>query len=373
MSRDYKSFWVIFDTCTKPDYYADIHKLLALPPGWVLRYDYRRGLLSDRAADAIFGGSYQPDEVLLAYAQSRGYVRGDEPPADSVPEDMLFVPTRLGRVELIPLPDGERAYFDIKVSGYPDPHHEAATLILDELVQAREVPYSSWVAISERATDLADLKRASGDGNWEHIVDVLGRPPNQFVDDIFWRMGLPTEPRESRQPTTQDLVGDNGTIYQRVSRIELFEGHEMVSPITSHTPSGTAGGSEPRRLVNVSSNSQRLQVVGNGQVELRRYSQGTIRVRASQTDLAGTTTEAISLTSSPHRDNWPPGAAFEIEFRVRKSRYRLIVGSGLLLVAAALGAAATAASGGPKLILSVLAAMAGLGGLVVLLGKLGKP
>jgi len=39
---DESRLWAIFDTCTKPHYYQDVHNLLAAPQGWVLRYEYRK-------------------------------------------------------------------------------------------------------------------------------------------------------------------------------------------------------------------------------------------------------------------------------------------------------------------------------------------
>ncbi len=45
-------FWVIFDTSTRPQYYQDVHNILALPEGFVYRYDYRTSQMSPSAVQA---------------------------------------------------------------------------------------------------------------------------------------------------------------------------------------------------------------------------------------------------------------------------------------------------------------------------------
>ncbi len=40
---------VVFDTCTRSHYYADVHQLLALPAGTILRYDYQEKYFSPEA------------------------------------------------------------------------------------------------------------------------------------------------------------------------------------------------------------------------------------------------------------------------------------------------------------------------------------
>jgi len=177
---------------------------------------------------------------------------------------------------------------------------------------------------------------------------------------------------ESRRPVTEDLKRRKVT-YQVVSRLKLNEGHELVVPIFSHTPVSTSGGTEERRYAEVTTRSTRLQVVGSGQVELRRYAQDTARIRAIQSDQAGMTTETVSFATAPPRPAWPRGPAFELSFRVRKGRTRLVVGAGLLAVSAALAWMASASQGGGGFALALLAALSGILGLLTLTGRVGKP
>src|ERR1700674_1058615 len=86
--------WIIFDTCTRQPYYQDVHNLLALPAGSILRYQYRKLRLTDKALAAV--SAWQKwDAVLLVYAQSRAYAKKEpDPTAIFSFDDMLWVPTR---------------------------------------------------------------------------------------------------------------------------------------------------------------------------------------------------------------------------------------------------------------------------------------
>lgn len=371
-----ETFWVIFDTCTKPDYYADVHKLLALPQGWVLRYDYRRKYLDDRADAAIFGEAGQPGKALLVYAQAGSYSRGGRVPDDRIPEGMLFCATRLGKILLIPTPDGDRAYLDIQVDGYPPPRSDALDAVIGDLLARGATPYRKWVALSSETEAYRSLEGSTKESNWVAIVDTLATPPAQFIGDTFWRLDSPSRPKESKHVVTEDLIKKRANaeeIYQVVSHFHLKDGHECLLSVTSHTPSESSGGAEERRYLEVESRSDRLRVVGSGRIELRRYSQDTLRVRAVNSDQAVRTTEKISLDTTPPRTDWPRGAAFELSFQVSKRLARIAVGVLLLGAAAGLGRAAKAVSGKPGFALAGIAALAGIGGLLALTGRLAKP
>jgi hypothetical protein len=44
---------VVFDTCTQPEYRRDLHRLLALPAGAILQYQYERRFMSPDAATQL--------------------------------------------------------------------------------------------------------------------------------------------------------------------------------------------------------------------------------------------------------------------------------------------------------------------------------
>ena len=113
------SLLVVFDTCTKPAYYGDVHDLLALPNEGVIRYDYRETHFTDDALQLVRSASNI--SVLLFYVQRADFVKGDDDPVGPIPlDDSIFVPTRWATV-LARFPveksSGMRWAFDLKVGG----------------------------------------------------------------------------------------------------------------------------------------------------------------------------------------------------------------------------------------------------------------
>src|SRR5689334_5840571 len=87
-------WWVIFDTCTRPEYYQDVHNLLALPRDVLLRYEYRSKYLSPAAIQAATNPNTAPLWVLLVYAQWALYKKdAPDPPPDTPDSQMLWIPT----------------------------------------------------------------------------------------------------------------------------------------------------------------------------------------------------------------------------------------------------------------------------------------
>jgi hypothetical protein len=74
------------------------------------------------------------------------------------------------------------------------------------LVERRETPYRKWVTLSDEIALFREIEEASNDKNWEQIVDVLARPPAQFIGDIFWRRPLVTRWR-SLTVAKMDSIG----------------------------------------------------------------------------------------------------------------------------------------------------------------------
>jgi hypothetical protein len=78
------SFFIVFDTCTHAAYYADVHQVLSLPEGAVIRYEYKRLLFKDKAAAEIDYLVQQPSElprpVLLMDGEKQGFTHGDRDP-----------------------------------------------------------------------------------------------------------------------------------------------------------------------------------------------------------------------------------------------------------------------------------------------------
>src|SRR5882724_8742782 len=164
---DSSRFWVIFDTCQLAEYYLDVHKLLALPAGSIIRYDYHSQYISDEALAVLNGNPDKPSEVLLIYVQHVGYRRGNGPEYQPVAgEEVLAIGTRLARMRLAPDIGGQRYAFDLEVQGYPKLNPDAINRILEPLIQKSETPWCKWVSISNMNDEMAKLRSGKDTDNW---------------------------------------------------------------------------------------------------------------------------------------------------------------------------------------------------------------
>jgi hypothetical protein len=97
------SFFVVFDTCTHARYYSDVHEVLAMPEGGIIRYEYKRSLFKPDAAAALEAlcndPSNLPVDALLMYGQKRNYRQGEPDPLEMLRwRDSDFIPTRSARL-----------------------------------------------------------------------------------------------------------------------------------------------------------------------------------------------------------------------------------------------------------------------------------
>jgi hypothetical protein len=248
-----------------------------MPRGLVMRYDYRKVWHTDAAAEAVFGAGPEPDRVLLMYAQWRNFKKGDtDPPDDTSPTELMFVPTRLARMVLI-AQSGDRAFFDFRVEGYPRMDQGAVDEIVGSLGAAGEVPFRKWVAISDKADALDRLVQGNDDENWVALVDILGAPPSQFVGDSFWRLLPPSRGESELVVRDNERLRSGGAgepeIRQVTSSFVLLENQTCDVTVVSHTPRVVSKHSTPQRRLEVKPSSGVIQVVGDATLDLRQYTE----------------------------------------------------------------------------------------------------
>src|SRR5260370_33998851 len=117
-SSESQEFWVIFDTGTRPEYYRDVHNLLALPRGAVMRYDYRDTYLSERALRLAVNDAEAPAKILLIYGQKPGFTRGTGNDAAKGPaEQFRWVATRFGTLRSHSPTNGGTLFFAFAFGG----------------------------------------------------------------------------------------------------------------------------------------------------------------------------------------------------------------------------------------------------------------
>ena len=138
------SLFVIFDTCTHAAYYGDVHEVLALPAGAIVRYEYKRYLFKPEAAATLDGFANAPTglpaDTLLMYGEKRSYRKGAKDPQEMLRwKDSVFTPTRSARIVGVARVSGAYAEEDVfhihlEMRGFVDPHSP----LIEELVQALE-------------------------------------------------------------------------------------------------------------------------------------------------------------------------------------------------------------------------------------------
>lgn len=339
---DTKRFWVIFDTCTKPMYYRDLHNLVALPEGATLRYEYRATWLTADALKATGDENLRPSKVVLVYAQSRSYVRGNaNPGAPAAFGEWLWIPTRLAHLRLIPPAEGGNHFFDLCVGSYPKVDDEALVRIVRPLSQSGDVPPSKWVALSDHVDALAALERGDASGNWPEIVNRLTELPSQFAGDSFWRIHSPTK-AGSQDALPLRLRGAAGpfpwqTDGPRVDSVyHVNQAQRFAVRISTHTAAAVSTTRGKQVEVDAGAGGA-VQVEGQNRLELRRYTSQIVHLRAASYDDLWTTEAGVAFKTLP--EEVPvSGPTLILNFRVAKQQWRAIGG----VIVAAFGFAATA-------------------------------
>lgn len=333
--------WVIFDTCTRPDYYRDVHRLLAGPCGWVMRYDYREQLLADDVVKAIRGGEPLPGNIVFAFAQIRTKGRGEETPTGTSGfADMLWVPTRYGEM-LSVVESGGKFLFDFRLGDYPPLD---LSTVVRELLQKHQVPFEKWVAFTGQA--LAPKQQASDDdASWRAIVETLTQPPSIFAGDAFWRIrrikrsgtGAVLEPALVRET-------DANQIRQVTSSYQLVDGSSYaVEVVTCRSARGRTGGAPTEYTVDCTSDDENLRVIGPGRMSVRQYTADHFGLETESLTIPQARPAEVGFKTSPPDGVWPQGPELQIRFVIRKRLRTIFFG----LTALALGTATGMKQFGP--------------------------
>ena len=351
--QDNTRFWIIFDTCTRPEYYRDVHNLLALPYGSTISYDYRDKYLSLTAKTAASNPETAPSRILLIYAQWNQYRRGgDNPPRSTPSSEMLWVPTRLAEMQLIPPPEGgTNFFFDFKVLGYPKVDTTALMKILNPLIAAAEVPFHKWVCLSDDLQALASLQEGKSDDNWQSIVDHLGSPPMQFSPDSFMRLKGPFRgskgrllpPRYVKEKQTTD---DRLEVRKIISLYDVYDGESFSIEVISHSPPPSDERAiesigVQRRLEIKPEKEGFLSIPADTSLDLRQYTRQIVRIRATRSEDMDEKGEAIRFNLGVGADGWPMGADFLLRFNIQRKALKVLAALFLGVIGAVLLALTT--------------------------------
>ena len=340
MSRGETPFWVIFDIAPKREYYSDVHKLLALPDGALLTYDYRDVHL-DAGALAAVGSRTPPTQVLLAYAQWESYARGTEAPREQLPFDqMRWQAMRLAEMTGV-WKTGENNYFQFRVGAYPRADPRALLPIIEELYARESAPYAKLVATSTEADALRALRSADPGSEWEDIVRHLGTPPMQFQGDTFWRVARPARSKWRRGTPLKDEYrpGPTGTPEQ-THRWIVPEQSEFAIAVTMREPVVRVEETGvPRIKVNTPDKGP-LHAPHPDVIDLRRNATVNLALEAQHSSNSDRRVGSLTLESEHALPHLSPDD-LTLTFALRLARWKRLVGA--LLILAALAGTAVAA------------------------------
>ncbi len=184
------SFFVVFDTCTHASYYGDVHQVLALPEGAVIRYEYKRRLFKADAARVIDDLTHHPSrlpvQTLLMYGEKKGFVQGSPDPETMLAiGDSVFVPTRSASLVAVavdkgPIPSEDVLYLHMQLRGFVNPDIPAVRELVQALEASNSLPFGDretqykWISLLPGPMADKDKQLMSDDQTaWPTVIDFV--------------------------------------------------------------------------------------------------------------------------------------------------------------------------------------------------------
>lgn len=336
---------VVFDTCTRSQYYADVHQLLALPAGTILRYDYQEKYFSPEAFAYLRGLKEAdcPVDVILFYGQFNDYAKGAADPKGKLldPANSVLIPTRYAKLRNVSVEervggnDGSRTivYFHMELSGFPDPDSPAIRPLLDMLAEKKELPFEKWVALAPEGADLSAF-RQDGVQLWGKVVDRLAAPPSQFHGDVFWRIDhlekegqfgrtkIRPQPRASNRFGQQDYASD----------YHLDPLSSYLVTLSSFVPEAEGKDLPDGAVVTIKADDGEHLAIPEAKQQFRRNASSQFKIDVkSVADIKPRYINLSLKTEVPeHKPPYTPGSLADISMVTSIGGYRV---AGLLIVA----------------------------------------
>lgn len=342
---------IVFDTCTHPQYYGDVHQLMALPSGSVLKYEYKRYLFSKDAAEFLTDrkAGDMPVDVALFYGQLREYTKGDRDEALPMlrTSNAFFVPTRSAWIVNVAIdrsakPDEDVITFHLQLRGYPSPALPEIQSLMSHLEELSQLPFGErgrqhcWIAMAPRAAGLdLGVFSTNSESAWTDIVDALMAKPSQFAGDIFWRQSHVRKlAKDATGPVDLPLIARSTNRFGSSSDWQydypLDDTTQYIIEVRQHAPSAHGG---------VVSADSTLVLVEQG-TDLLSPPKTPTQIRPNATTVLSFGVKPINfvgqrfLTASIKterlvKSEYPPGSFAAITCSVAKNRHRLFL-SGVL-------------------------------------------
>ncbi|MEO1542605.1 MAG: hypothetical protein AAFR75_01075 [Pseudomonadota bacterium] len=335
---------IIFDTCTKPDYYRDVHIVLASPAGAIVRYDYERRLWTDEAQKTMesMSADSAPVPALLMYGQVKDFKKGDSDPSFMLTkENAIFIPTRFAKIvnfsiEKKPESERDNLYLHLQLEGFVSPENPEIPKLVSALEARKELPFdrdNAYKWISECPSEIdKDTLSQHEDLNWSRVIDKFARPPSQFEGDVFWRFNdfkMTSAPDENNVLTMRARQTNKfGKIDQYHHDFELDDSNEYEFSVSNHVPVAEESDLPPNVVVSVREDASNLLSLHDEGVELRRNAAtDPVKVGVSHINFLNKRYARIVVeTQVPeHASPYPPGSHLNnVTVSLSKSRHRVV-------------------------------------------------
>lgn len=361
-------FFVVFDTCTHARYYGDVHEVLAMPAGGIIRYEYKRSLFKPDAAAALDAlcadASALPIDTLLMYGQKRNYRQGEPDPKEMLRwRDSDFIPTRSATIVAVARIQGAKPasdvfHFHLQMKGFVDPDAPAIAPMVQAMEAADALPFGgenqhTWVSLLPAPLDArrAEL-RSDNQQLWANVVDKFVLLDTQFKNDVFWRVREICEVSRANRPGMPLPLQDRNTNQQvhtsRWHRDYLLhdtEAYEIF--IETHSP-GAHGNLIPRNAtmaMTSSDDEEGLIRLSARPLDIVPNETSSQRFSVDTNNFLDTRYSGIRLeTQVPnHASAYPPGSLCTLTFAIRKKKSRLLASVLFVVVGTFLGGYATGA------------------------------
>lgn len=336
---------VVFDTSTLPEYYADVQKVLTLPDGHVVTYDYSTNHIDTEARKTL--ESFKPDsktdiKVVFAYMQTQDYQKGSGTANEGkpLPVDAFATLTRIGRivgVRSVTNINGDRFYIDIELGKYPfDRDGATANAIVQELRAKNAIPMKSYISVSTDNGISAFFAQAGTDAQaFSSVVDRLSQQPSQFSKDTFWRISrlsfrtkslLPMKLTKEIDVPVETRVDGNA----KRTFLKLPDQSILYMYLQFHRGQEHGVGYRSRRISLEGSPKASADLVLSS-FFARSFGQETVAVNIPSTSSLSEQSARFSLVTQPHKDDeqqdypYGPQVALPVAFRKSYARAALAV------------------------------------------------
>jgi len=345
------NFWVIFDTCTRPEYYQDVHNILALPPKSIVRYNYNVKYLDNLSAKYADSAEF-PKKVLLLYGEFNQYEKGTDvkkfKELRNSEQDFFIIPTRICELKNLQKINGE-VYFDLELQEYPYSENNSN---VNDIVKSLDgaIPFNSigkYIAISGSINEFDFLKSSGNDkSNWSAIVKLF-QEKSQFKDDSFWRLEGPF--KKKGKIILPKITYNKESKSSYLNHYVINEGKEFYFNLYNYEPLGNVkyelllkkvqeGADYEDFIRKIKINDEYSPVISFlKQINLRQYFVSKVKFQRNFNSDLLTKEGACYFNTIGQIDHWPIGANFYLYFQLRKNPYLIILAITLILMGVGFG------------------------------------